>query len=39
MSNWMPCLLALGYMFVASVVGYWLGRKREQLALLELLKP
>ena len=39
MSNWMPCLLALGYVLAASVVGYWLGRKREQLALLELLKP
>lgn len=39
MSNWMPCLLALSYMLAAGVLGYWLGRKREQLALLELLKP
>jgi hypothetical protein len=39
MSNWIPCLLALGYMLAASTVGCWLGRKREQLALLELLKP
>ncbi len=39
MNNWLPCLLALGYMLIAGIVGYGLGRMREQLHLLEILKP
>ncbi len=39
MSDWLPCLVALGYMLIAAIAGYWLGRWREQLHLLEVLKP
>jgi hypothetical protein len=43
MSNWMPCLLALAYILVAGAifgtVGFYLGRWREQLHLLQVFKP
>jgi hypothetical protein len=39
MSDWMPCPLALSYMALAALSGYLLGRWREQLSLLEALKP
>jgi hypothetical protein len=39
MSAWTPCLLAVGYMLIAGVLGYWLGSMRAQLRLLEILKP
>jgi hypothetical protein len=36
---WLPCAYAVGLigvgMLVAGAAGYWLGRYREQLALLE----
>jgi hypothetical protein len=39
MTEWLPCLYALFLMGVAAAVGFWLGRLREQLALLEMCKP
>lgn len=39
MSDWLPCPLALSYLLAAGVVGYWLGRWREQLHLLQMFKP
>lgn len=39
MSDWLPCLVALGYMLIAAALGYSLGKWREQLHLLEVLKP
>lgn len=39
MNDWLPCLLALSYMLVAGVAGYWLGSWREQLRLIEMFKP
>jgi hypothetical protein len=39
MTDWMPCLYALVLMGLAAAVGFWLGRMREQLALLEMCKP
>lgn len=39
MSNWMPCMLGLTYMTVAACLGYLAGCYREQLRLLETLKP
>ncbi|WP_283770161.1 hypothetical protein [Variovorax sp. PCZ-1] len=39
MSNWMPCLLGIGYVLIAGLLGYWLGCFREQLRLLEIMKP
>lgn len=43
MNTWMPCGYAVGLMVVSAalalVVGYGLGRWREQLALLETLRP
>jgi hypothetical protein len=38
MNDLLPCPLALTYMLLAGVVGYWLGRWREQLRLLEVFK-
>lgn len=43
MTDWMPCIYALaliaGGISTAGVVGFWLGRWREQLALLQTLRP
>jgi membrane protein DedA with SNARE-associated domain len=43
MSNWLPCLYATALIAIGSAVsavaGYWLGRWREQLWLLEIFKP
>jgi hypothetical protein len=39
MTEWLPCLYALFLMGVAATAGFWLGRLREQLALLEMCKP
>jgi hypothetical protein len=39
MTDWLPCLYALFLMGAAATVGFWLGRWREQLALLEMCKP
>ncbi len=43
MNDWLPCLYALALIGTASaiagIVGYWLGRWREQLWLLEVCKP
>jgi hypothetical protein len=39
MNAWLPCLHALSYMALAALSGYLLGRWREQLSLLEALKP
>jgi hypothetical protein len=43
MTNWLPCLYATGLIAagsaVAATLGYWAGRWREQLWLLEILKP
>jgi hypothetical protein len=39
MSDWMPCLLAVGYSLVFGVIGYWMGRFREQLHFIEVFKP
>lgn len=43
MTDWMPCNYALALvaagMATAGMVGFWLGRWREQLALLEILHP
>ena len=43
MEYWLPCWYAalwiLGSITIALVAGYYLGRMREQLSLLELLRP
>ena len=43
MTDWMPCDYALaliaGGMAASGMVGFWLGRWREQLALLEVFHP
>jgi hypothetical protein len=39
MNTWLPCALALIYIAAAGWVGYMLGSLREQLRLLEILKP
>lgn len=39
MNDLLPCPLALTYSLLTGVVGYWLGRWREQLHLLQMLKP
>jgi hypothetical protein len=39
MTEWLPCFYALGLMGAAAALGFWLGRMREQLALLEMCKP
>ena len=43
MNDWLPCGYALSLiglsMVIAAVAGYWAGRMREQLALLEMLRP
>jgi hypothetical protein len=43
MNDLLPCLYALvlmaGSAVAAAAVGFWAGRWREQLSLLELLKP
>lgn len=39
MNEWLPCLYALILMGAAAAVGFWLGRWREQWALLEMRKP
>ncbi len=43
MEYWLPCWYAslwiLGSIAVALVAGYSLGRMREQLVLLEILRP
>lgn len=43
MNDWLPCGYATGLIFagafVAAIVGYRLGRWREQLALLERFRP
>jgi hypothetical protein len=39
MSDWLPCLYASTLMAAAALVGYWFGRWREQLSLLEICKP
>ena len=38
-TNWLPCSYASVLILAAAAVGFWLGRWREQLALLQLLKP
>jgi hypothetical protein len=39
MSDWMPCPLGLSYILIAAGLGYLAGCYREQLRLLETLKP
>ncbi len=39
MSGWLPCLLGFFYISLAICLGYFAGRYREQLSLLEILKP
>jgi hypothetical protein len=39
MTEWLPCIYALALMGAAAAAGFWLGRMREQLALLEMCKP
>lgn len=39
LTNWLPCPYAATLAMLASVAGYGLGRWREQLRLLETLKP
>ena len=43
MNSWLPCgyaftLIGVG-MVIAAAAGFWAGRKREQLALLEMFRP
>ena len=43
MTEWLPdvyctILISLG-IFIAAAAGFWAGRIREQLALLEMLRP
>lgn len=42
-NDWLPCVYALGLIglgsTLAAVVGYWAGRWREQLSLLQICKP
>ena len=43
MTDWLPCayasILIGGSTAMAAVIGFWTGRMREQLALLEILHP
>ncbi len=43
MNDWMPCPYAASLIglstIIAAVVGFWIGRMREQLALLEAFRP
>lgn len=43
MNDWLPCLYATALIAIGSAfsvaLGYWLGRWREQLWLLEICKP
>lgn len=43
MTEWMPCVYAAmligGSTAIAAAIGFWAGRMREQLALLEMCRP
>ncbi len=43
MNDWLPCGYALSLigvsMVIAAAAGFWAGRMREQLALLEIFRP
>lgn len=39
MSEWLPCPLAMGYIAGAICFGYLAGTWREQLRLIEIIKP
>lgn len=43
MTDWLPCPYAAALIglstVVAAAMGFWIGRMREQLAMLELLRP
>ena len=43
MTDLIPCpyaaILIGGSTVIAAVIGFWVGRMREQLALLEVLRP
>ena len=41
--DWLPCPYAASLIgittVIAAIMGFWIGRMREQLALLETLRP
>lgn len=43
MNDWLPCLYAAMLIglstAIAGTIGFWAGRMREQLALLEIFRP
>lgn len=43
MNDWLPCPYAASLIslatLIAAAMGFWIGRMREQLALLETLRP
>ena len=39
MTDLLPCLYATVLIVGAAALGYWAGRYREQLSLLEIFKP
>ncbi len=43
MSDWLPCSYAAMLIgistVIAAAIGFWAGRMREQLALLEMFRP
>jgi putative Mn2+ efflux pump MntP len=43
LNDWLPCPYAASLIglatVIAAVLGFWIGRMREQLALLETLHP